>query len=167
MFIDNKILDFAFEGTLFILFAYKLYGLIISYVIPYLSAQMIQIQKKQTEFLEKDKLLMSTIKRIDNQTSHQKKMFVVMEKKVRQWNNALYDKRLKKERDRKAIFLRVLEKRRFQEKRLAISKTATKAIPRAIKETQAEIEKLHYTQHGAELLHSFIMRLQKTEQSNR
>jgi hypothetical protein len=63
----NNPLSLLLRLTLFFLLIYKIYDLIKIYLIPFLEQESKVLQKQQLELLEKETLLTSTIKRVENQ----------------------------------------------------------------------------------------------------
>jgi hypothetical protein len=68
-----EMLDIVFRLVIFFLLCYKLRQLARLYIIPLLFKHIATEKNQQLELLEKEKLLISTENRIENQISAQKK----------------------------------------------------------------------------------------------
>src|SRR3972149_8964181 len=148
MHIDNSFLGLVFSATLFILIAYKIYSFVKAYCIPFLLQQVREVQKQQMELLQTETLLASTLKRVDNQLFQQKKMAVLLEKKVQLWHRAMSDKKADEEKEYKLHLLRVIEKRKIQEKQLFETKMVLEVVPSSVKIASDELLATHRGKNG-------------------
>ena len=89
MFHDISLTDLLFRLSIFAILMYKCYFLIKQHFIPLLKSTVQDEHNHLTELLEKEKLLLSTRKRFENQIYQQKQMFTLLEQKVHQWHQAL------------------------------------------------------------------------------
>lgn len=159
MHIDSNPLSFILRCTLFALLMYKIYELIKAYVIPFLAQQKKILQKQQMELTEKETLLASTIKRVENQTTQQKKMTALLEKKMQLWHHLTVERYLEEERKQRSLAIRLNTKRKLQQKQLTETKILSEVIPEATRQAQEECAILYEGQKGAVLLKNFIDRL--------
>jgi hypothetical protein len=149
-------LDLIFRWTLFSLLVYKVASLIKTYLYPLLADHIIREKNQQTEFLEKDKLLISTRHRIENQIFNQKKMLTFLEKNVQVWHATITEQAGQEERLNRENVEKIREKRIVQAKNIALDQQINLAIPPAL---QAAREHLinHYNQEvGSHVLYKMI-----------
>ncbi len=156
MHIDMNPLSIVFHLTLFAIFSFKLWGLIKEHLFPYLSKEKREQKKQQVEILERDKLLTSTVKRIDNQVKHQKKMFVLLEKKVQRWHQFKCDSNADVEKEDKKLIAKNKKKRMMQERFLQESKLAASVMPLAFQNARDELKCAYQGSSGAEFLKQLI-----------
>jgi len=151
--------DLVFRLTIFSLLAYKLYALARQYLIPFLYQQIALEHNQQTEILEKEKLLISTRHRIENQIYNQKKIFTLLERNVQVWHKNLQDDLEREEKDNQMIANKVREKRLIQLNNIALKVAIEQTIPRAVSNAGQQLfVRCHGTQ-GQKYLKEMIERL--------
>jgi hypothetical protein len=156
MHIDNNPLSILLRLTLFFLLIYKIYELIKIYLVPFLEQKNTILQKQQLELLEKETLLTSTIKRVDNQMTQQRKMTLLLEKKIQIWHHITVEKHLEEERKQRSLALRLQAKRQLQERILTEINVLNEVIPLATAQAEKELTLFYAEEKGAHLLKDFI-----------
>ena len=159
MHIDSDIFGILFGITVFGLLVYKLYRLVITNLVPYLSEQTRLIKKKQIELLEKEKLITTTLNKIYNQTKQQQKMFILLEKKIKLWHKVMRNKKLKYEEDYNKIAEHTRRKRERQRKNFIASKIAFESVPHMMNLARKELINNYSGDEGAQLLRHHIKKL--------
>jgi hypothetical protein len=150
------ILTILFRLTLFALLAYKITMLVKAHVIPILFEVILEEKKQHTELLEKDKLLISTQQRIENQIIQQKKVFSVLEKNAQEWNQSLLAAQAMQEKTNATITQAVEEKRKLQQKNLTLAKDNLYIVPKICFEAQKQLSDLLAGEKGEKILLTFI-----------
>ena len=148
-----------FQFTLFALLSYKLYCLFKEYMIPFLYGQIELVRKEQVELLDKEKLLRSTLRRVEGQISYRKKVFVSLEKKVQIWHKVISDNKLGREVECELNLKQILEKRKKQIKNFSESKMILNSVPQIINLAKNELLDLYQGDDGKQLLSDFIVKL--------
>lgn len=153
------VLTIIFRFTLFGLLAYKIVQIIKSQVIPFLKEELNIEHKQRTELLEKEKLLVSTQHRLENQISHQKKTFTVLEKSIHLWQEYLVKQKEHNELETKNVAAHVTEKRKIQQKHLVLAKDGAYIIPQACEQVNNEFITLYQGEYGKKNLNLFITQM--------
>ena len=149
-----------FRLVLFGLLVYKVTQLVKSHVIPLLKEELDLERKQQTELFEKEKLLICTQHRLENQISSQKKTFVALDKSVQLWQSCLLAQKEENERAAKQTLVNLDEKRKIQQCYLALAKDGAAIIPATCEQAVAElIKKFDDGDYGALQLRVFISKL--------
>ena len=152
----DVVLTILFRLTLFALLAYKIIELAKAYAIPILLEVIAEEKKQHTELLEKDKLLVSTQHRIENQITQQKKIFSVLEKNAQEWNQSLLEAQVMQEKENAKIVETIAKKRTLQQKNLALAKENFYIIPKVCSEAQQKLTDLLAGEKGEKILLTFI-----------
>lgn len=140
MHIDLNITSILFRGTLFFLFAYKMYHLFIKEKLRvYLDSALRTARNEQVELVEKDTLLLSTRKRLEGQLSSQKQLFISLEKKYAQFITAEREFLAQKERVAALRGISIMCKRQIQQQHLSQLIALRAGVPEIIKEAQLDI----------------------------
>ncbi|MBS1987856.1 hypothetical protein JST56_02575 [Candidatus Dependentiae bacterium] len=163
---EFSLLEVCFELLLFSLFAYKLYELGKAYLIPFLYQTLAQEKNKQTEILEKEKLLISTHHRLENQINQQKRTYALLEKKIQSWYLAREAEKEQLKRDEAQRIELIKSKRIIQQTNLALS-LALQTIPYAIQATRDELTEKYEGQWGKQELTKLIESISKNSLKNR
>ena len=158
---EFSLLEVCFELLLFSLFAYKLYELGKTYLIPFLYQTLAQEKNKQTEILEKEKLLVSTHHRLENQINQQKRTYALLEKKIQSWHLALEIEKDQLKRDEIQRLEQVKSKRIIQQTNLALT-LALQAIPCAIQATRDELAQKYQGHWGKQELAQLLESVSKS-----
>lgn len=156
------VIDFftvIFRLTLFALFAYKVTSLIKAYLIPFLQQEVNDEQKKQTELLEKEKLLISTQHRLEHQINQQKKIISLLEKKVLDWHVALQAQHQDRQREIDQWSSLVSEKRKKQFVYLQRAKDGHVVVPMACAQARQELALLYAHKKGSTHISSLIRQI--------
>jgi len=150
MHVDLEVWGVLFAFVLFLLLIKTLGSLVKSLIVPYLTTQLHEITKEQSELFDKEKLVSSALSKIENQRKQQGNMFVLLEKKVQVW----HDKKmvsLQQEQLFGRILVEKIEKKRLlQEKNFIATKTIQDALPRIIENVEQQL-KSGYKQDAADL----------------
>lgn len=165
MHFDFSLLEISFELLLFSLFAYKVYDLGKAYLVPLLYQTLTEEKNMQTEFFEKEKLLISTHHRLENQINQQQRTITLLEKKVQAWHARLEIEKSQLKRD-EAIRLEHLKTKRIaQQAHLANAILIEKALPSAIQASSEKLSKQYRGDVGKQQLCHFINLLLATNTS--
>lgn len=159
MYVDDNLLSIAFRLSLFGLFIYKTIELIRQYVLPFLYKRVLEIKNEHMELIEKEKYVKSTLKRMQQQVSYQKKMFSVLEKKVESWHRLMQKRRLDAEKEMREAEQRMRDRRRQQAKLVKIDTLSQAALPRAIYLAEEDFIKNYRGEAGVKLLKKIIAQL--------
>ena len=150
----------VFRLVLFGLLAYKITQLVKSHLIPLLKEELDLEHKQQTELFEKEKLLICTQHRLENQISSQKKTFISLDKSVHLWQSRLLQQKDENEHAAKQMLVNLDEKRKIQQQYLALAKDSVAIIPATCEQAAAElIKKFDGSDYGAQQLSAFITKL--------
>lgn len=128
---DITFLEIAFRICIFGLLAYKVYDLIQKYLIPFFGEQITLEQNQRTELIEKEKLLISTRHRIENQIYTQKQMFTLLEKNIQVWHETYVKNNICQENEANIVIKKNEEKRVLQKKNIILAKTLECTLPDA------------------------------------
>src|SRR3990167_4603323 len=120
--------EILFALFIFTLLISKLFSLTKNHIIPYLEKQLRAIKKEQTELLDKEKLVTSTLNKVDNQRKQQEKMFVLLEKKVQIWHKEWSQEIQQKQRNVREDAEKITKKRIVQEKNFIAAKIMQEAL---------------------------------------
>lgn len=164
MHIEFTVASIAFHFVLTSLLVYFLWSLIKQHLIPFLYQKIIAFRKRRIELIEKQKLLASTLNRIDNQIKHQKKMFILLEKKIQLWHTTMKEIKRKKEKENKALLDGIKVKRALQEKSFTNTKLMREILPKAFASAEKKLHTKYSEQEGKTKLQELIFSLDKTEQ---
>lgn len=130
--ISSDFLTLLFKCTLFFLFSYKCYELVMRYLFPYLVQQKGELKKNEEELLEKEKLVSSTLRRVENQINHQRKIFILVEKKIQNWHRFMLNNHILEEKKQQLIITKIKEKRMLQQQQLSQKKLYKVLFPRIV-----------------------------------
>ena len=142
MHISANLGSILFGFSLFFLLIYKLAELVKSHMLPFLRKQIRLVKKEQVELWDREKLVTSTLNKIDNQRNQQKKMFVLLEKKMRLWHKEMLDDIRLRENEFRDIADDVAKKRKKQDHNFSTTKTMLKVLPTLLQETKDELLKI-------------------------
>lgn len=131
--------EMIFVFFLFILLCQKLFSLIKTYAIPFLENQLRALKKEQAELLDKEKLVTTTLNKVDNQRKQQEKMFVLLEKKVQIWHAQLSHHIQQQQRSAREVAEKIAKKRSLQEKNFTSTKTTQQVLPEIIENVRQEL----------------------------
>ncbi len=151
-------LEILFELTIFFLLSVFVYKIVKNYVLPLLYGEIETIKEKEEDIKDKDKLLVSSKRRLEKEIEFQNEKFFLLEKKVQLWNQDLVNKNKKDEELSKFIVKQVKEKRKKQEVNLSLFKMQKIVIPEAIKLAYKEIEKSYSGKKGESLFKELILK---------
>lgn len=152
--------EIIFELTIFFLLCVAIYDLSKKYLLPILYEQISSIKKKEIDDKERDKLLSSSKKRIENEIKDQDEKFFLLEKKVRVWGNFLEEEKNKLEKVDENILENVKAKRKKQEANFNLFNTQRIVIPQAVRLSYKEIEDLYSGSKGEELLRELLIKIE-------
>ncbi len=153
------VLMIIFRLMLFGLLIYKVMQLINAYAIPFLKEELDLEHKQQTELLEKEKLLISTQHRLENQINQQKKTFTLLDKNVLCWQTHLLKQKEESEHNAQLIRITVEQKRKMQYHYLVRAKNSHIVVPAACEQAAAELQQNLTGDTGAQQLQSLIDKL--------
>lgn len=156
MHFDFSLLEISFELLLFSLFVYKVYDLGKAYLVPLLYQTLTEEKNMQTEFFEKEKLLISTHHRLENQISQQQRTITLLEKKVQAWHTRLEIEKSQLKRDEAARLEHIKTKRIAQQAFLANAILTEKALPTAIQRSSKQLSKQYCGNVGKKQFSDFI-----------
>ena len=164
MHIEFTFLSIIFHLVLSSLLMYKLWSLIKQHLIPFLHQKILSFKRRRIELIEKQKLLASTQNRIDNQIKHQKKMFILLEKKIQQWHTTMKELQRKKEKENKSLLDAIKVKRSLQEKSFTNTKMMAEILPKAFASAKKKLQAKYSDQEGKAKLQELIFSLNKGNQ---
>ena len=159
MHISSDFLGVTFDFFLFGLLTYKLWGMITTHAIPLLHKMMRSIKKEQTELLDKEKLVTSTLSKIDNQRKQQQKMFALLEKKVQAWHKEASHRVSCAEEENVLRAQAIREKHEHQGKKIASVKVVQEALPVILQKAKENFIKHAAAEKGA--MESYISLLKE------
>lgn len=107
-------LDLLFHGVLFGLLLHMIFLMVKNYLIPYLHAAVEIKKKQQMELIEREQLLLATQARVEGQIKTQKKLFVSLEKNVKEWHAFSHRAVAEHEQQERLIVQYLTEKQRKQ-----------------------------------------------------
>lgn len=149
-------LEIIFRFCIFGLLTYKIYQLFGTYLLPFLREQITQEINQRTELIEKEKFLISTRHRIENQLYKQKQSFTLLEKSVQVWHGMHVEQNLAKQQTGREIIEKIQEKRNAQRKNIILSSNLTLSLPQALEQARSELTTRYHGQAGSELLKKII-----------
>lgn len=149
-------LELIFRLCIFGLFAYKLGQLIRSYFLPFLHEQITQEINQRTELIEKEKLLISTRHRIENQLYKQKQTFTLLEKNVQVWHSTHLEQNLAQEKTNRETIEKIQEKRTAQRKNIILANNLDLSLPIAAQQARIELTQRYQKDAGKTLLKNII-----------
>lgn len=156
MHIETDFWGIVFRFTLFSLLIYQVYALIKAHLVPFLYEQLRSLRKRETELLEKEKLVMSTMNRVERTISHQKKMFVLLERKVKTWYDFEQERKEVLDKEHEKIREQITEKRKIQATFLTLAKEMQQAIPEAVDLARKELAQKYAHDKGKNVLKQCI-----------
>lgn len=158
---DFSLLEVMFKLLLFGILVGNLIYLYKKYVVPLLYQEIIEEKNARTELLEKERLLVSTYHRIENQVLQQKKMFVLLEKNVQIWLQAMNDEVDKNNKEAAAEQRALIQKRIIQKKYLANALLGKAVIPESIALARHDLIEGFQAELGKERLAAMVKELGK------
>lgn len=165
MLTDFFFLEIGFKLLLFFILVGNLIYLYKKYAVPQIYKEILREQNERTSLLEKERLLASTYHRIENQVQQQKKLFVLLEKNVRTWYQAMNEDIHKKTKNALIQQQALVEKRVMQRKNLAQAVLGKAAVPSAVALARQDLIKKFQTDSGAERFAAMIKELEKGKNS--
>ncbi len=160
MHIDLNITSILFRGTLFCLFAYKIYQLFIKEKLRvYLDRELQATRNEQVELVEKDTLLLSTRKRLEGQLSVQKQLFVALEKKYAQFVEA--ERELYAEREKETVLriTSIIAKREQQQQHLSQLVALRAVVPEVVNNARRDLIVHYDDKRGGKVLSDYLKTL--------
>ena len=162
MIAKQQIIDLAFRCSIFGLLIYKIYDLGKRYFLPYLNKEIASHTAETNGFLEKEKLIISTRLRIENQIHRQQQMFIALENNVQQWHSsmlALQDQLNSLQRQRTQ---QLQEKRFKQHHHVMTQQSVTLALPKALDLAHEELTKKYAGAEGMLFLKKILSNVNHT-----
>ena len=160
MLINNiNFVEFLFQLTIFFLLFNFVFKYIKQYLIPELYKEVENIKKKETNLKEKNKLLVSSAKKIENQIDKQTKEFLFLDKKMQTSQKFFLEKKMEIDKNNEILKNKIQEKRKRQSKNLTLLKTQQIVIPKAVKLTYEEMVNLYKGEKSLNLLKELIERI--------
>jgi hypothetical protein len=156
---EVSLIEIIFRLSIFSLLAYKLYSLIKSYIVPMLIDEVAAKKKEQDELLGKEKLLVSTQQRVKGQIYNQKQMFILLERNVQVWQQALINEKNAQEKTNDYIIQKITRKREIQNNNIDVSMMIQAVIPQAISTATHNLELRSQSAEGREFLSTVINQL--------
>lgn len=156
---EFSLLEIGFELFLFGLFVYKIYDLSLAYLIPNLRQKLAEEKNTQNEVLEKEKLLISTHRRLENQITQQERMFIVLEKKVQIWQEAEQKKFASLRRDEASRLELLKIKRIKQQENSTNAKIAQLVVKDAVNAARKNFKQRFNQTDGKQHLCSLVKEL--------
>ena len=153
-------LEVLFELTLFFLLVVFLYKISKQYIIPMLYQEIDKIRKKEKETTEKKQLLVASKKKLELQIEEQGVELVVLEKKVKRWQEFILQSNQQKSKCASLYLERIENKREKQKENLSLLKVQEVVIPRSIELAYKEIEQKYSNKKGWELLKELIITIE-------
>jgi len=144
-------INIAFNLTIFSLLAIKLYELIKKLALPFLHDLIEQEKHHQTELIEKDRLINNSHQNVQNQLMQQKKTFLDLDAKVKQWYELAKKQQVETELFQNQMAQEVAKKRVIQERHYTAMMVSKAVIPEAIKEAKDELKKINRNRGNIEL----------------
>lgn len=156
-------IDIAFKLIIFSLLAIKIYELMQKYALPMLRRLIDEEKKQQLELMEKDKLISNSQYNMENQLIQQKKMFLALDTKIKQWYDFVKQNQETQDQLKQMLSKNLLKKRTLQEKNYQAMQISKFVIPTAINQAKDELKKIHKTE-GNEVLEKLISSLATKKQ---
>jgi hypothetical protein len=161
MLADFSLLEVSFKLLLFGILVGNLIYLYKKYAVPFLYQEIIEEKNARTMLLEKERLLASTYHRIENQVQQQKKMFVLLEKNVQAWHQAMNEEIEKNNKEAAAEQQALIQKRIIQKKYLANALLGKAVIPQSIALARHDLIEGLQAERGSERLAAMVKELEK------
>ncbi len=161
MHFEFTFLEAVFRITLFGLLAYKITGLVKSYLVPLLYDMEEQEHRAVSELVEKEKVLFSTQRKLEDQISQQKNSLILLENKVRLWHDGVIAHKSVIDQENVLIGQRLDEKRKIQQRFFTANKIGEKIIPETIDNTRRDLLVQYAGIPGEKLLHRMLVQLGK------
>lgn len=149
-------LDVVFRVCLFSVLAYKLYSLVRQYVVPMLVEYIHDQRKKQAEFVDKDKLLFSTRKRLENQLAGQKQSFLLLEKNMQRWIAHQKEACQSLEGENKNLIERLNQRRASQKKNMKFALMVQENLADAYSQAHVILVDKYAGEHGREAFERLV-----------
>jgi hypothetical protein len=154
-----SLIDIIFKLFLFSLLIYKLSEIVKGTLFPFLYNQVKKIKSAQIELMGKEKLLTSSQKRIGSQIDEQKKMFVVLEKKIQLWHVTFVEDQNEKNQSSKEIIKKITAKRKRQEANFSCTGMLKVFVPKSLSFARKELAEKHAGKYGKDVLTEFICKI--------
>lgn len=163
MHFEFTFLEIAFRVTLFGLLAYKITGLVKSYIIPLLYDMEEQEHRAFSELVEKEKVLFSTQRKLEDQINQQKNSLILLEHKVSLWHDGVMAYKDLMDQEIILVDQRLDEKRKIQQRFFTASKVGEKIIPETIDYARRDLSAQYAGDSGEKLLHQMLGQLGKNK----
>ncbi|MCB9493306.1 MAG: hypothetical protein H6679_03465 [Epsilonproteobacteria bacterium] len=108
------------------------------------------------QIIEKEKLLLTTKHRLDDQIASQQKLFMLLKKNTQQWTQYVNAKKAKQEEENKCIAKQLKHKKVQQQKRLLAVHEIKYVIPEAITLAKLELSRQYTAEKGTVHLKNII-----------
>lgn len=151
--------EIVFRLSIFCLLSYKLYSLSKSYLYPFLLNQISNERNQQTELVEKEKLLISTRHRIENQIYNQKKMLMLLERNVQVWHKAKQEELMAQEKECRNIGATIYARRVLQGKNIMVQEQIKQGTLQAIAQAECQLASMYALAPGEILLKNVVVQL--------
>ena len=117
-----------------------------------------------TGLLEKEKLLLSTRKRFENQIYQQKQMFTLLEQKVHQWHQALAENKNNAEKAAATRLVHLRNKVHVQQQHQCMQQALQTIAPTILAQTEASLKQQYAGEEGKAHMHELITALKSTSE---
>lgn len=160
MHIDLNWTSFLFRGSIFCLFAYKVYQLFIKKSLKnYLDNELQAAKNEQVEFVERDTLLLSTRKRLESQLASQKQLFTTLEKKYAQFVAVEREKHEQEEALMAERLEKIAKKRQEQASNLAELIALRAAVPLVVQQARVQLVEEYVLSKRTTVLSNYLKTL--------
>jgi hypothetical protein len=160
MHIELNLVSILFRGSIFCLFAYKVYETFVKEKLrAYLEAELQVARNEQIEFVEKDTLLLSTRKRLEGQLNQQKQLFNSLEKKYAQFVLAEQKMAAAQEQATQHRIEAIVKNRVIQRENLAQCVALQAAVPLVIEQANRELVQFYGAEHSRTVLGRYLKTL--------
>jgi hypothetical protein len=166
MLFNAVVLKVLFKVSIFILFAYHMVRLISRYIVPSLHETIKHEHDETMRLVEKDKLLVSTKRRVEGQLHHQKMVFALLERNVQVWQKKAQQDVENKDAFHLLLEQEITQKRHLQEKNFNKHKDVSFVVSVAMKNAAQELEKRYGGGDGKKLLSTMIASLSSAKTSS-
>lgn len=139
MHVNLTLPDIIFHGTVFGILLWNIISLINYYLIPVLYQEVCDEKNNQLEIMQKDKLLVSTRSRLENQIKLQQKNFLILDKNIQRWHRNHVLEQEKKEKENRALQQKVQSKRLMQQQHARTSALLELSIEDALHQAENEL----------------------------
>ena len=160
MHIEFTLVSLLFRGTIFFLFVYKVYHVFIKNRLQaHLDEELQTIRNEHVEFVERDTLLSSTRKRLEQQLTQQKSSLSTLEKKYAGFVHAEQDRAHAEEEALRVRLAAIARKHEVQQENKARLAALQRAIDPACAKAHADLT-AYYTQGASlKMLDAYIKKL--------